>query len=113
MAETRKDAGEARQRPRPPAADRAAEEAAPATPASRPAGIAPVLDRETGQLTGREGPFKGMISNPHVKNWIQGAREPAEEARPDATPGSGGEAPGTEPQRNSVDAGPAPRPPAS
>jgi hypothetical protein len=108
MTEMRKDAGQARQRPRPPATARAAEQAA--GPTARPAGIAPVFDTETGQLKGREGPFKGMISNPLVRQWTQRAEEPREEERQTGPSPRPGEAPAAEPRRASSDAGPAPRP---
>lgn len=103
MTETRKDAGPARQRPRPAAVRRAAA-TAPA-PSARPAGIAPILDADTAQLKAREGPFKGMISNPWVRQWASGAQEgtPAAEPAPAAE-----QTRVTGPQRISSDAGPAP-----
>jgi hypothetical protein len=117
MAETRKDAGQSRQRPRPPGSRQA--EANAGTPSARPVGIAPVFDVETAQLKVREGPYKGMISNPWVRHWTQGAQEQAPEgaAEPSAEAGPRAEAePGAEqapapgPRRAATDAGPAPRP---
>jgi hypothetical protein len=67
MVTMRKDAGEARERPRPRVA--AKPEAGGTTPLARPAGIAPVFDANALQLTPRAGPHKGMISNPWVKYW--------------------------------------------
>lgn len=112
MAVTRKDAGQARQRPRPPVTPHAVTEAM--TPSAQPAGIAPVFDADAAQVKAREGPYKGMISNPWVKHWIQGAGGapgPSAEAetRGEATPNAT-EAPGTGPRPASSDAGPAPNP---
>jgi len=84
-------------------------------PLARPAGMAPVFDAESAQLKAREGPYKGMISNPWVRQWTERPREGAR-----ATPGeteSGGtatararRAPSEESPHVSSDAGPAPRP---
>jgi hypothetical protein len=85
MATTRKDAGEARERPRPSAA--AHPETAETKPLARPAGIAPVFDAATRQLTPRAGPHKGMISNPWVKHWT-GAGPPPPSDGAQAQPGT-------------------------
>lgn len=70
MADTKKDAGEARQRPRPVAASRQVALGAPTggVPIARPAGIAPVRTAG-GAPAPAEGAHKGMISNPWVTYW--------------------------------------------
>jgi hypothetical protein len=70
MAHTSKDAGEARQRPRPSAAAGQAPVGALTGRASiaRPAGTAPV-SAAGGAPAGAEVRHKGMISNPWVKHW--------------------------------------------
>jgi len=114
MAETRKDAGQARQRPRPPATPQAETEAM--TPSARPAGISPVFDADAAQLKAREGPYKGMISNPWVRHWTQDAQEqpaapsPEAGARTEAAPNAGEAPPTGSGGRVSSDAGPAPKP---
>jgi hypothetical protein len=108
MATIRKDAGEARERPRP--TTRVHAEPGAAAPSARPAGGAPVFDAATSQLTPRAGEHKGMASNPWVKHWAGVAPPPSTgvagaPAQPDldALP-----APEEEPARQ---AGPAPKQP--
>jgi len=117
MAITRKDAGQARERPRPPVAARP--ETAGTQPVARPAGIAPVVDAATRQLTPRAGPHKGMISNPWVRHWSGTGPPPTSKpaAGAQAQPGARAQAgpaaraaPVRGPRRV---AGPAPRPPRS
>jgi hypothetical protein len=111
MTNTRKDAGEARQRPKPPTTAEA--DTAATTPTSRPAGIAPTFDATTAQVTQRVGAYKGMISNPVVRAWAGGAAQVTAQAAA-AAPPTPGEAPQTAPETDSqpasVDAGAAPNP---
>ena len=79
MANSRKDAGEARQRPRPQVIPSAA--TAARTPTARPAAIAPSFDATTGQPTPQGGSHKGMISNPWVKHWTGRGPEPDASAK--------------------------------
>jgi hypothetical protein len=115
MTTMRKDAGEARERPRPRITARS--ETGGTTPVARPAGIAPVFDRGTSQLTPRAGPHKGMISNPWVKHWTGAGPPPISKrlAGAQAQPGTKAQAapkakgaPERSPRRL---AGPAPKPP--
>jgi hypothetical protein len=105
MNNPRKDAGEARQRPRPPVPRRP--ETSAATPTARPAGSAPVFDAGAGRLApAREDAPRGMISNPWVKQWAAGTPEgKAEEASPQTEAG-----PGEGTRRPTSDAGSAPTP---
>lgn len=70
MGDTKKDAGEARQRPRAVAAPREAGLGVPsgAAPIARPAGIAPVSAAGRAPAPADDA-HKGMISNPWVKHW--------------------------------------------
>lgn len=114
MANARRDAGAARQRPGPPDTVRAP--ARPGAPVTRPAGPAPVYDAAGAQLTDRAGQPKGMHSNPWVAHWTGRAPAPtaddvaAAPATPDAAPpqAAGGADPRR--QRTSVDAGAGPAP---
>jgi hypothetical protein len=105
MTHTRKDAGEARQRPKPPVTAQAP--SATTTPTPRPAGIAPTFDATTAQVTPRVGAYKGMKSNPVVQAWTAGAAQAT-------APANSGKAPQTAPEADpppaSVDAGAAPKP---
>jgi hypothetical protein len=66
MANAKKDAGEARQRPRPRTP--IVPQATVGAPTARPAGIAPAF--AAGAAPGAvEGAHKGMITNPWVKHW--------------------------------------------
>jgi hypothetical protein len=111
MATTRKDAGEARERPKASVAVAVHPKADPRMPSARPAGIAPAFDAVTLQLTPRAGPHKGMISNPWVKHWAGAGPPPMSkpvvgaQAQPGAKPKAAQE---TGPRRV---AGPAPKPP--
>ncbi|MEA2780057.1 MAG: hypothetical protein QOK29_1601 [Rhodospirillaceae bacterium] len=89
---TKKDAGEARERPKPQVA--AHTKTGGTTPLARPAGIAPVFDAATSQLTPRAGSHKGMISNPWVKHWTGAGPAPTSKraAGAQAQPGSKTEA---------------------
>jgi len=82
MNNPKKDAGEARQRPRQPV--RPAPETSGATPTARAAGSAPVFDADAGRFAAaREDAPRGMISNPWVKQWAAGTPEGTpEEAGP-------------------------------
>src|SRR3954465_13552187 len=72
MANLRKDAGEARQRPRRPAPS-FSQETSPASLVARPAGIAPVFDVAAGVTAARTDAPKGMIVNPWVRQWTSGS----------------------------------------
>jgi hypothetical protein len=119
MTDARKDAGEARQRPRPKVILRAPAGGRP--PAAHPAGIAPTFEKEARAIVPRAGPHKGMITNPWVKYWTGQGPAPIEEraAEARATPARSGTAAreaGAAPRqaerktggRQSVDAGRAP-----
>ena len=114
MAEIKKDAGQARQRPRHPVTRQTETQAR--APVAKPAGIAPVFDAPAAQLKAREGPYKGMISNPWVKQWTQGAQgqTPQETTGPSEVAGTEEEAEPKAPapgrRRMTFDAGPAPEP---
>jgi hypothetical protein len=113
MATIRKDAGAARERPKPPIA--AAPRAGAPPPTARPAGAAPVFDAKTSKLTTVAGQHKGMISNPWVKYWTGAG--PAPTARPaTGAPGQPGTKAPAEPEAKAGPekspprrAGPAPR----
>lgn len=110
MSNPRKDAGQARQRPRQPANQQQAATRG-AGPAARPAGTAPAFDPEAAQLAPRGTAPKGMISNPWVRNWAGATPGQSPRPAPDPEPRAGtGQQPGT--RRAATDAGTAPKPPA-
>ena len=105
MSNTRRDAGEARQRARHPEQPQAG--ATGPTVTARSAGIAPAFDAAAGQPAARTDAPRGMISNPWVKQWTAGTpdRSPAPEQGPNTTQG-----PETGSRPASSDAGAAPNP---
>src|SRR3954453_20189183 len=111
MANPRKDAGEARQRPRrlaPPP------ETSATSPAARPAGHAPAIGAAVRQLAARTDAPKGMISNPLVRQWASGesGASPSDMTSPlSQEPNPAAEsAPSGGAQRPTRDAGQAPTP---
>src|SRR4051795_6249138 len=108
MTNLRKDAGQARQRPRRPAPP--SPETSATSPVVRPAGIAPAFDDAARQLAARTDAPKGMISNPWVRQWTSGSSgaPPGDAATyPSHEPSSAAEAtPRREAHRPASDAGP-------
>jgi hypothetical protein len=98
MDNVKKDAGQARERPRPPVAP-SAREAAEGGSISRSAGVAPRVDAATRELQPR-GRTPGMLANPWVRQYTN-VDSPQAESKPAET-----EAPSTP----RVDAGAAPEP---
>src|SRR4051795_9615407 len=106
MTNPKKDAGEARQRPR-----RLAPPETSAVAAARSAGHAPAMDAAVRQSVAPTDVPKGMISNPLVRHWASGASASdvtsplSQEPNPAAESARSREA-----QRPTRDAGQAPTP---
>jgi hypothetical protein len=77
MTQTRKPAGEARERPRPSPHP---ESHGGANVVRKSVGAAPVFDRDAKRMTVADAAPRGMISNPWVKHWSGAGPAPPEPA---------------------------------
>src|SRR3954453_18306883 len=113
MANLKKDAGEARQRPRRPAPS-FSQKTGSASAVARPSGIAPHFAVAARQPAARTDAPKGMISTPWVRQWKSGTSgaTPGDATTPPShAPSPTAEAtPRREARRPTSNAGPAPTP---
>ena len=111
MHDLSRDAGGARQRPRPPAAPEPPAGRVARPPAiKRAVGAAPVHDAESARLVARSEPARGMISNPWVRLWTSGAAAPPGAPAPSVDPPAPAAAPAPAARHERRDAGRAPEP---